>query len=57
MLHDVREAVAGRAPVRFHGRMGGAMPLPEDIVKELKQLARVPNGVKVEGNHNGHLIR
>lgn len=57
MVHDVRAAVAGKAPVRFHGRMGGAMPLPEDIVKELKQLARIPNRVKAEGNHNGHLVR
>ena len=57
MVHDVRAAVAGKAPVRFHGRMGGAMPLPEDIVSEVKSLAHVPNGVKVEGNHNGHLVR
>lgn len=31
MFHDVREVVAGRAPVYFKGRMGGTIPLPEEI--------------------------
>lgn len=31
MLHDVREAVGTAAPVHFLGRMGGRIPLPEEI--------------------------
>jgi 2-oxoglutarate ferredoxin oxidoreductase subunit alpha len=32
MLEDARLAVAGRVPVRFYGRMSGAVPLPEDVL-------------------------
>ncbi len=39
MLEDVRLAVEGRCPVRFYGRMGGIVPLPEDVMPELKKLA------------------
>ncbi|MFN2105820.1 MAG: 3-methyl-2-oxobutanoate dehydrogenase subunit VorB [Candidatus Promineifilaceae bacterium] len=53
MLHDVREAVAGRAPVAFYGRMGGAIPLPKDIVSEVKKMAEKMVAVKVEDG-NGH---
>ncbi|MFQ3535816.1 MAG: 3-methyl-2-oxobutanoate dehydrogenase subunit VorB [Aggregatilineales bacterium] len=38
MLEDVRLTVAERAPVHFHGRMGGAVPMPEEIVGALRQL-------------------
>src|SRR5690606_20799274 len=31
MLHDVREVVGTQIPVRFKGRMGGIIPLPEEI--------------------------
>jgi 2-oxoglutarate ferredoxin oxidoreductase subunit alpha len=31
MLHDVREAVGGRAPVHFYGRMGGVIPMPGEV--------------------------
>ena len=31
MVHDVREAVGGHVPVKFLGRMGGIVPLPEEI--------------------------
>ncbi len=36
MFHDVREAVAGRVPVAFKGRMGGSIPLPGEIEAELR---------------------
>jgi len=36
MVEDVRLAVAGRCPVRFYGRMGGVVPLPDDILPELE---------------------
>ncbi len=38
MVEDVRLAVEGRAPVRFYGRMGGVIPLPEDIMPALDEL-------------------
>jgi len=38
MLEDVRLAVEGRCPVGFHGRMGGMVPSPGDVVTELRKL-------------------
>jgi 2-oxoglutarate ferredoxin oxidoreductase subunit alpha len=35
MLDDVRLAVAGHAPVRFYGRMGGMVPLPDEILEAI----------------------
>jgi len=31
MLEDVRIAVEGNCPVEFYGRMGGVVPLPDEI--------------------------
>lgn len=36
MLDDVRRAVGGRVPVRFHGRMGGAIPMVDEILADLR---------------------
>jgi 2-oxoglutarate ferredoxin oxidoreductase subunit alpha len=38
MLEDVRLVVAERTPIHFYGRMGGAVPMPEEIVGALRQL-------------------
>ena len=38
MLDDVRLAVNGRAPVHFYGRMGGVVPLPDEILEVLERL-------------------
>ncbi len=38
MLDDVRLAVAGQAPVRFLGRMGGMVPMPEEILAAIVKL-------------------
>ncbi|HEY76134.1 MAG TPA: 3-methyl-2-oxobutanoate dehydrogenase subunit VorB [Thermoflexia bacterium] len=38
MVEDVRLAVEGRCPVRFYGRMGGVIPLPDEILPELEKL-------------------
>jgi 2-oxoglutarate ferredoxin oxidoreductase subunit alpha len=38
MLEDVRLAVEGRCPVRFYGRMGGVVPLPDEILAVLETL-------------------
>ena len=40
MLEDVRAVVRGRAPVRFLGRTGGVIPLPDEIASELTHMAR-----------------
>jgi 2-oxoglutarate ferredoxin oxidoreductase subunit alpha len=42
MLHDVREAVAGRAPVDFYGRTGGMIPLPDEISQQIDKLMSLP---------------
>jgi 2-oxoglutarate ferredoxin oxidoreductase subunit alpha len=38
MVEDVRLAVGDRCPVRFHGRMGGVIPLPDEILEVLKKV-------------------
>jgi len=39
MVEDVQLAVKGQCPVRFYGRTGGIVPLPDDILPELEKLA------------------
>jgi 2-oxoglutarate ferredoxin oxidoreductase subunit alpha len=36
MVEDVRLAVNGRAPVDFYGRMGGVVPLPEEVLEQIE---------------------
>jgi 2-oxoglutarate ferredoxin oxidoreductase subunit alpha len=38
MIEDVRLATHGRVPISFFGKMGGIVPLPEDILAEIKKL-------------------
>ena len=38
MLEDVRLAVKGRVPVEFYGRMGGVVPLPDEILREIERV-------------------
>jgi 2-oxoglutarate ferredoxin oxidoreductase subunit alpha len=38
MIEDVRLATHCRLPISFFGRMGGVVPLPEDILKEIEAL-------------------
>ena len=37
MLEDVRLAVEGQTPVLFHGRMGGMVPSPSDVVRAIRR--------------------
>src|SRR5512132_3504486 len=39
MLEDVRLAVKGRVPVEFHGRMGGVVPFPSELLNEIRRVA------------------
>ena len=38
MVDDVRLVVEGRAPVEFYGRMGGVVPVPEEIYDVIRDL-------------------
>ncbi len=37
MVEDVRLAVNGKIPVEFHGRMGGIVPTPEEVLQKLEE--------------------
>jgi 2-oxoglutarate ferredoxin oxidoreductase subunit alpha len=39
MIEDVRLATHCRVPISFFGKMGGIVPLPEDILEEIEKLA------------------
>ncbi len=38
MLHDVRLAVGRQIPIRFYGRMGGVIPMPDEIEQKIGEL-------------------
>ncbi len=38
MVEDVRMAAEGRVPVSFYGRMGGIMPLPDEVLEEIRKV-------------------
>ena len=42
MLEDVERIVEGRSPVRFLGRMGGTIPLPDEILGQAIKAYIVP---------------
>ena len=44
MVEDVRLAVDGRCPVAFYGRMGGIIPLADEILPEVEKLAAEVSG-------------
>jgi 2-oxoglutarate/2-oxoacid ferredoxin oxidoreductase subunit alpha len=48
MIEDVRLAVEGRIPVRFHGRMGGIIPSPDEVVQALEKMIHQPVAANVE---------
>ncbi|MCB9451584.1 MAG: 3-methyl-2-oxobutanoate dehydrogenase subunit VorB [Anaerolineaceae bacterium] len=37
MLEDVRLAVGGQVPVNFYGRMGGMIPMPDDVLAAIEE--------------------
>ena len=39
MLEDVHLAIQDKVPITFYGKMGGVVPLPDDILKEIGKLA------------------
>lgn len=38
MLEDVKQAVAGRVPIEFYGRIGGITPFPDEILDEIHRV-------------------
>jgi 2-oxoglutarate ferredoxin oxidoreductase subunit alpha len=42
MLKDVQAAVGGKIPVEFYGRLGGMVPLPDEILAEIRRLCYEP---------------
>jgi len=42
MLEDIRRIVKDETPVEFFGRLGGVMPLPDEIQTEIQRLASGP---------------
>ncbi len=53
MVHDVREIVGNQIPVGFYGRMGGAIPTPEEIENEIISLCKQVASQRLEKS-NGH---
>lgn len=48
MLDDVLRITKGNVPVEFYGRMGGIVPMPEEIEQEIERLASGP--IPTNGN-------
>ncbi len=48
MFHDVREMVGGQLPVKFFGRTGGIIPMPEEVItavqEQLNAISHLLNG-------------
>ncbi len=38
MVQDVRLSMTRRIPVHFYGRMGGTVPLPDEVLSEIKKM-------------------
>lgn len=51
MLDDVKIAVAGRAPVHFYGRLGGMVPLPDEVLEVIARLDQ-----ETSPAHLGHQV-
>jgi 2-oxoglutarate ferredoxin oxidoreductase subunit alpha len=44
MLEDVRLGVEGITPISFYGRMGGMVPMPEEVLDEIRKLSGQASG-------------
>lgn len=53
MVEDVRLAVEGRCPVAFHGRMGGMVPTPDEVLTALRALAPVASDGSYDATTDG----
>jgi 2-oxoglutarate/2-oxoacid ferredoxin oxidoreductase subunit alpha len=48
MVEDVRRIVEGRAAVRFYGRTGGVMPMPDEVLAEIRAASEAASGAASE---------
>ncbi|HEY5982114.1 MAG TPA: 3-methyl-2-oxobutanoate dehydrogenase subunit VorB [Anaerolineales bacterium] len=48
MLEDVRLTVQGRVPVEFYGRLGGVVPFPDEILREVRRAMAAKGKVEVD---------
>lgn len=50
MLEDVKQAVGGRVPIEFYGRIGGMTPFPDEILDEIRRINQsteeIPDGME-----------
>jgi len=57
MLHDVRGAVGKEIPLKFLGRMGGIIPMPDEVEERARSLLSLfgePEKYLLQENGNGH---
>jgi 2-oxoglutarate/2-oxoacid ferredoxin oxidoreductase subunit alpha len=50
MLQDVSMAMKGICPIEFYGRMGGMVPFPDEILHEIRRMAREPEALSTVGD-------
>lgn len=56
MLLDARLAVGNAIPVHFYGRMGGAIPMPDEVENEVQRLMGVNAGTGQNGARAQELL-
>ena len=56
MVEDVRLAVGGQAPVKFLGRMGGMVPMPDEILASIMKLDEVTRKTQVKYTIEGPVV-
>jgi 2-oxoglutarate ferredoxin oxidoreductase subunit alpha len=49
MVHDVREIIGRHLPVESIGRMGGAIPMPDEIEEEIQSWIAFQRSIKKYG--------
>jgi 2-oxoglutarate ferredoxin oxidoreductase subunit alpha len=57
MLHDVRAAVGTQIPIKFLGRMGGSVPMPDEVAEQARTLVdqlRAPENHLWQESKNGN---
>ena len=42
MLEDIVKAVGTKIPIEFYGRMGGIVPFPDEVYREIKRILVSP---------------
>lgn len=56
MVEDVKVAVGGQAPVKFLGRMGGTLPMPDEIVAAIAKLDQATTDSKPHFTIEGPVV-